>query len=505
MGCKSCWESFNRFRDSNFIIVTLVFLSLLTDSMLLTLVDPILPDILRKIDGITTNSTTGSASKEINADGRYGYLVASKGLAQFICNPFVGIIVTRFRYRRPMVIGNFLLMVSTIAFAFSKSYAMLFATRLIQGASSSLSAVTGMGLLASRFTDDIKRGKMMGIAIGGLSIGIIVGPVFGSVLYQYFGQAVPFLAVAGIILFTIAIQLINLKTEEERAESHELKSICKLLSDPYILIVAANVFLVNLNVSVILAFLPVQLIDLTDPPTWQLGVVVLPTSIGYLVAGIICPRTAKWIKRYITAILGMIISTGAMLGLAFSVTFVSMLIVTIFLGLALGMVSTSMQPVFALIVDRRHSSVYGNVYAISDMAVCLAFFIGPLAGGPFIFAFGYPNLLICVAFINFCLAPFSWFLRNPPIKQSDEESKLLIIHKNEDAIEKYRKGHQNKHFVKTHDGYILPEEQSWRVTSPSVYDLLREESQSSAIGSGNYLTGIERYNADYSVNLIESI
>ena len=33
--------------------------------------------------------------------------------------------------------------------------------------------VTGMGLLASTFTDDSERGNVMGIAIGGISLGII--------------------------------------------------------------------------------------------------------------------------------------------------------------------------------------------------------------------------------------------------------------------------------------------------------------------------------------------
>ena len=41
-----------------------------------------------------------------------------------------------------------------------------------------------------------------------------------------------------------------------------------------------------------------------------------------------------------------------------------------------GMVSTSMQPIFAHLVDIRHAAVYGNVYAISDMAVCLAMSVG---------------------------------------------------------------------------------------------------------------------------------
>ena len=37
-----------------------------------------------------------------------------------------------------------------------------------------------------------------------------------------------------------------------------------------------------------------------------------------------------------------------------------------------------MQPIFAHLVDIRHSAVYGNVYAISDMAVCLAMSVGKI-------------------------------------------------------------------------------------------------------------------------------
>ena len=40
------------------------------------------------------------------------------------------------------------------------------------------------------------------------------------------------------------------------------------------------------------------------------------------------------------------------------------------------MTSTSMQPVFAYLVDIRHDTLYANVYAISDMAVCLGAALG---------------------------------------------------------------------------------------------------------------------------------
>ena len=34
---------------------------------------------------------------------------------------------------------------------------------------------------------------------------------------------------------------------------------------------SVNILLVNLNASVVLAFLPMHLIDIEDPPTWKLG------------------------------------------------------------------------------------------------------------------------------------------------------------------------------------------------------------------------------------------
>ena len=65
--------------------------------------DPILPDILRRIDNVTmttVNETLNDLiedeiSDSINFGGRFGYLVAAKGVAQFICNPFVGLLISR--------------------------------------------------------------------------------------------------------------------------------------------------------------------------------------------------------------------------------------------------------------------------------------------------------------------------------------------------------------------------------------------------------------------------
>lgn len=40
------------------------------------------------------------------------------------------------------------------------------------------------------------------------------------------------------------------------------------------------------------------------------------------------------------------------------------------------MVDSSMMPIMGYLVDLRHASVYGSVYAIADVAFCLGFAVG---------------------------------------------------------------------------------------------------------------------------------
>lgn len=44
--------------------------------------------------------------------------------------------------------------------------------------------------------------------------------------------------------------------------------------------------------------------------------------------------------------------------------------------LVLGMVDSSMMAIMGYLVDIRHISVYGSVYAIADVALCMGFAIG---------------------------------------------------------------------------------------------------------------------------------
>ena len=57
-----------------------------------------------------------------------------------------------------------------------------------------------MGMLAERFPDDKERGNAMGIALGGLALGVLIGPPFGGFMYQFVGKSAPFIVLAMLAL-----------------------------------------------------------------------------------------------------------------------------------------------------------------------------------------------------------------------------------------------------------------------------------------------------------------
>lgn len=47
-------------------------------------------------------------------------------------------------------------------------------------------------------------------------------------------------------------------------------------------------------------------------------------------------------------------------------------------GFAVALVDSAMIPHFSYLVDLRHTSVYGNVYAIGDLSLCVSYALGML-------------------------------------------------------------------------------------------------------------------------------
>ncbi|NXA59122.1 VMAT1 protein, partial [Mohoua ochrocephala] len=382
---------------------------------------------------------------------RVGLLFASKALVQLLVNPWVGLLTNRIGYHIPMFLGFTIMFLSTVMFAFSGTYTLLFIARALQGIGSSFSSVAGLGLLASVYPDDSERGSAMGIALGGLALGVLIGAPFGSIMYEFVGKASPFLVLAFLALLDGGEEPGGPQPTSPPSQSTKATPVSTLLRDPYILVAAGALCFSNMGVAMLEPTLPIWMLQTMCSPQWQLGMAFLPASISYLIGtnlfGILANRMGRWLCSMIgmavvgisllcvplaTNIYGLI---GPNAGLGFAIGKLGGAVAALGAApqeqrglrnpslLRPGMVDSSMMPIMGYLVDLRHTSAYGTVYAIADVAFCMGFAIGPSTGGAIVRALSFPWLMVMVGVLNVAYAPLCWLLRSPP---AIEEKRAIL-------------------------------------------------------------------------------
>eukprot|EP00091_Calanus_sinicus_P011412 TRINITY_DN2589_c0_g1_i3.p1 TRINITY_DN2589_c0_g1~~TRINITY_DN2589_c0_g1_i3.p1 ORF type:complete len:181 (-),score=45.90 TRINITY_DN2589_c0_g1_i3:302-793(-) len=126
--------------------------------------------------------------------------------------------------------------------------------------------------------------------------------------------------------------------------------------------------------------------------------------------------------RWKAALVGLAVIGVALVLVPLATKPTQLIIPMAFLGFAIGMVDSSMMPELGNLVDIRHSSVYGGVYAIGDVAFCLGFAVGPALSGTLVKEFGFQNMLVGVALLCFAYCPFLVMLKDPPHRTEQERS-----------------------------------------------------------------------------------
>lgn len=352
-----------------------------------------------------------------------GMMFASKAFVQLLANPIVGPLTHKIGYSIPMFTGFIIMFLSTLIFAFGRSYGILFLARALQGIGSSCSSVSGMGMLAERYQDDKERGNAMGIALGGLALGVLIGPPFGGVMYEFVGKSAPFLVLSALALGDGLLQLLMLQPSVVYTEA-EPPSLKSLITDPYIILAAGAITFANMGIAMLEPSLPIWMMDTMGASRWKQGATFLPASISYLIGTNLFGPLGHKMGRWLASLIGLVVIGVCLMCIPLARNINHLIVPNAGLGFAIGMVDSSMMPELGYLVDIRHTAVYGSVYAIGDVAFCLGFAIGPALSGTLVNSIGFEWMLFGIALLNFIYAPLMYFLRAPPTK---EEKKSLII------------------------------------------------------------------------------
>ncbi|CAD5231025.1 unnamed protein product [Bursaphelenchus okinawaensis] len=421
-------RKFERHKHGTLFVVTIAYF---LDCMLITVVVPILPHFLTQLQQEHEINTSEhwiqgpNVTEEENLQYLgIGYILCTKPLTQLFVNLFAGPLTRRIGYSIPMLAGFIITLISIMMFAVSRSFWMLFTARSIQGVGSAFTVASGMGMLAKAYNDDDhERGRAMGLALAGVSFGLMAGPVFGGFLYNYGGIYAPFGILAGITVIAIVIEIILLrpKIEEQQSKSGSLREV---ICDPQVIITALGIAISNFGMATTEPTIPLFIQQKWGvSPTLQ-GLVFLPSSLASAFCSTYFEPVLEKMGRWLAAMIGLLIIAVCVLVIPLMPNYTTLLGPVFVLGWGVAMAQTALFPTVSQIVDARHENAYGVAFAIADSAVCLAFTVGPSMSEALVKVIGLDKTLMVTAGLCVGFMPFLLFLRTiKPKITVDEGSK----------------------------------------------------------------------------------
>jgi len=180
-----------RWRSNTFFIVATVGIGLFTDLFLYGLVVPILPFMLQDRIGLPYDQI------QRHVDG----LLAAYAGASVFSAPIAGVLADRMSTRQsPFLLGLTALLAATIMLFLGRSIPILVAARVLQGVSGAFVWTIGLALCLETVGPE-NLGKTIGSIFSFISVGTLLAPPLGGILYKKTG----YIGVLGIGLAMIAV------------------------------------------------------------------------------------------------------------------------------------------------------------------------------------------------------------------------------------------------------------------------------------------------------------
>ena len=391
-------------------VVIFIMISVMVDAMGIGLIVPVMPDLLREING------TGLSQAAIWG----GVLATSFAVMQFLFGPILGGLSDRYG-RRPVILVSILVAaIDYVVMATTFSIWILLLARIVGGITAATQST------ASAYMADIsapeERTKNFGLVGAAFGMGFVLGPLFGGLLAEY-GTRAPFWAAAGLSVVNAIFGWLVLKEtvtpqnmrrfEWRRANPFgSFKHLGKLPGVRQLILVY---FLYHVSFSVY-------------PSVWayfgqeQFGwsPSILGLSLGLfgitmaLVQGVFVRLSLSWFRERGTVVLGHLFAISCYLTLGFLTSGPIALILTPVAALG-GLIPIALQGIMSQrVANNAQGELQGALTSASSLAMILSpltmtltfsYFTKPdtplyLPGAPFLVAFALMVLALGIFLIR---------------------------------------------------------------------------------------------------------
>jgi multidrug resistance protein len=359
--------------------LSLIFLTVFIDLLGFGILIPILPAF---------------AVKQLSVDETaIGIAIAVYSFVQFIFNPILGKLSDKHGRKPVIVICLLINAMGYIIFAFTTSYLILIASRVVAGIGGSSISVA-QAYIADVTTKET-RSKGMGLIGSAFGLGFVFGPLIGGFLSK-FGYMETGLGAAAFSLIAFIVTLIFLpesnlnRTEvvETKRKILNIDAIAKAFKNPNLAILISLFFILTFsfaNIYGTFALLGIEVYGFTDLQNgYMFGIVGLSSAM--VQGGLIGPIT-KFLGKKKILIIGSFLIMVTLALIPYAGNFLWLAVVGIFLSLGTGMLQPTL---LSLISEVTSDAEQGITLGVNQSLSALARMLGPLWGG-FAFEFlGYP-------------------------------------------------------------------------------------------------------------------
>jgi len=199
--------------------------------------------------------------------------------------------------------------------------------------------------------------------------------------------------------------------------------IYRLILDPYIAICAGALVVANVNLVFLEPTIATYMKTSMGAEEWQIGIVWLPAFFPHVLGVFVTVKLMRAFPKHhclITAV-GILIEGGSCLIIPFCENFVALIFPLMIDCFGIALVDTAIMPTLAYLVDVRHVSVYGSVYAIADISYLLAYGFGPVIGDWIYNESSFLTLNIVIFVVSLLYAPVLALLRNIYVHENFDE------------------------------------------------------------------------------------
>ncbi|KAG0365907.1 hypothetical protein BGZ54_006059 [Gamsiella multidivaricata] len=353
-----------------------------------------------------------------------GLLLATYAIGILLSSPLFGVLGDYFVSRRvPMLIGLVGMLLSTVLFMFATNFYIFLLARLLQGVAGGSVWTLGLALITDVFPAHT-LGVQMGKALIGYTLGLMMGPPLGGILYERGGYQAPFIFCCIITMIDFGCRALIIEEREEivrtlrekgmRNEASEEEaevvairrqerleestSFWKLVKNKRLLgciiVTACNAFVFSGAEPTV----PLHLASTFNLTSERIGLVFMAFSLPTLTAPLSGALSDKIGAKVICSV-SLIICACSIAAAGFYQHSLSMIVI---LFVVIGMSGTAvLTPVLgelsAVVRTTGTGDGFARAYAMFNMAFSIGVLIGPVVSGIVYEHFGFTALSLTMA------------------------------------------------------------------------------------------------------------